>query len=620
MGSNNTDEEAAGVAGGEIDRPPSDYPLPLVLSAREVLIWDEDGSPEQNYPALGRRLAAAGDLFRLAGHDGGLLLATTAPGVPPKPVSDAMALAPVVVDRVPVRVVKAGRATGSRISNGHFGTMLRSELFLQQFRPVDSVSRQPVYLPDFSATRPGYNDGGPGFRVFYTGEIPALAADTPALTAFLDAMPFATNADRTNAVAAALTVMLRNHWPGGKPLVCVTANKSHAGKDTVVTFAAGCGRVTPIPYESTDWAFRNSFVAAVKHHPDTAVLNVENARLDRGSTIRSGFLEAFITGPEPVLSSPGRGRAVGGRNDLVVSVTTNFGSVSTDLMNRSLPIHLELAGNIEDRPCPIGNPREEYLPANREQIAAELRGMIERWRRAGGPLDERVRHPFKAWARTVGGILSANGFTDFLANYGTRKAADDPLRRGLGLVGAFRPDEWLSAGEWAEVAASLGLVKVVVPEADRDSGKGRERGMGVVLSAHRGEVFRARPTTGVWSCGWGRPAGGSAPEASRPPATASPPRAARTFPKTGAKRATDGPSYHEVPTARAGARSSAGRAGERVPSDSSRPLPSNARDAFQTGIGRCVADVIKKAHKMTSSINGVSPIPIRLPTRPHVLR
>ena len=37
------------------------------------------------------------------------------------------------------------------------------------------------------------------------------------------------NGNRTNAVAAALTTLLRHHWLGEKPLYQITATKSHAG-------------------------------------------------------------------------------------------------------------------------------------------------------------------------------------------------------------------------------------------------------------------------------------------------------------------------------------------------------------------------------------------------------
>ena len=126
----------------------------------------------------------------------------------------------------------------------------------------------------------------------------------------------------------------------------------------------------------------------------------------------------------------------------MLAISTNYGSVSEDLMNRGLPIHLNPVGNVADRVSPIGNPRLEYLPANKERIAAELRGMVERWKAAGQPLDEDVRTPSRS-GRSGWADLRVNGFQDFLENYGVRKTVDDPLRQGLGLLGAQATDKWL---------------------------------------------------------------------------------------------------------------------------------------------------------------------------------
>jgi hypothetical protein len=305
-------------------------------------------------------------------------------------------------------------------------------------------------------------------------------------------MQFASLADRTNTVAAALTVMLRNHFLGAKPLISVTANKSHAGKDTIIAFAGGHNRTTSISYQEADWATERSFVGALKHSPDTTIVNIENARLGKGSQfISSAFLERYVTDPEPFLFSTGTGAPLRSKNDVVVAITTNFGSLSEDLANRSLPIRLDAVGNVADRQSPIGNPKLVFLPANRDQIEAELRGMIENWKAAGRPLDTTVRHPFTEWAATIGGILSANGFTDFLTNYSIRRTADDPVRRALGLLGADRPDQWCRAAEWAELAVDLSLDQILIPAADRHSSKGRERGVGVILSGFRDEVYHA---------------------------------------------------------------------------------------------------------------------------------
>jgi hypothetical protein len=173
-----------------------------------------------------------------------------------------------------------------------------------------------------------------------------------------------------------------------------------------------------------------------------------------------------------------------------LAISTNFGSVSEDILNRSLPIHLDPVGHVSERVSPIGNPKLEFLPQNREGIAAELRGMVERWKAAGCPLDREVRHPFSEWAAVVGGILKASGVRGFLTNYGKRRVANDPVRAAIALLGASRyQEDWLKPEEWARQVAKLGLTKQVIPSGDQGSIESRKRGLGVVLSAHRNESF-----------------------------------------------------------------------------------------------------------------------------------
>ena len=58
--------------------------------------------------------------------------------------------------------------------------------------------------------------------------------------------------------------------------------------------------------------------------------------------------------------------------------------------------------------------------------------------------------------QAVGGILKANGFTDFLANYGSVKTANDPFRDALGILAAAKPDQPLRPAEWAAVVSRAG--------------------------------------------------------------------------------------------------------------------------------------------------------------------
>lgn len=450
------------------------------------LIWHDDRVAKVNYEALGKRLALAGDLFRTPHPGNGLIqLRQNNRHVL---ITKGADLFPVIVDRLKVLVMRDGKIKSSRINAADLNAMLKSEIFLNQFVPVDRLTGVPMYLPDFTLTKPGFNDGGIDHRILYSGDVPAISGDLEAINAFLGVMQFESNADRTNTVAAALSVLLHNFWPGGKPVILVTATKSHAGKDTIIAFATGTNKSVSISYQSANWAFERSFVGAVKNNPDVAVIVAENARLDgREKVIASAFLERFVTDPEPQLFSTGTGTPIRVRNDFVMAISTNFGSVSEDILNRAMSIHLNPVGNISDRDLPIGNPKLEFLPANREKIAAELRGMVERWKAAGQPLDEEVRHPFGPWFKVIGGILQVNGFTDFLSNYGNRKTADDPIRRGLGILGSNHSDEWFGASEWAKLVVDLGLEKTLIPSADQGTEAGRIRGIGVVLSNHRDE-------------------------------------------------------------------------------------------------------------------------------------
>lgn len=454
----------------------------------DILIWNEDDLPKGNYTALGARLAERGDLFRAPRYGGGLVLALS--DGKHEEIRKGADLFPLIVDRIPVEVIKGGKSIGGRLPAAHLGAMLRCEAFLSQFLPVDLISVAPLYLPDINMTALGYNDGGEGQRVLYLGGEPAFSDSMDTINAFLDVMAFDSNADRTNTVASALTVLLRNFWPGGKPIIVTTATKSHAGKDTIISFAAGLEQLTSISYQSTDWALERSFVGAIKHSPETAVMVIENARLNyRDQSIASAYVERFATDPFPLLNSTGTGEAVRIRNSIVLAISTNYGSVSEDILNRSLPIHLAPVGSVADRESPIGNPKHEFLPQHREQIAAEMRGMIERWKTAGMPLDEDVKHPFSPWAKTIGGILKVNGFENFLDNYGVRKSADDPIRKGLGLLGAASPDRWLTATDWARLVVEEGLTKAIISPIEQGSDAGRIRSIGVVLSNHRDETL-----------------------------------------------------------------------------------------------------------------------------------
>jgi hypothetical protein len=419
-------------------------------------------------------------------------------------------LAPVIVDRMKVVVKKDGKVVSDMLTAAHLNAMLRSEAFLGQFLPVDEVTTHPLYLDNFSLVRPGYNDGGPGRRIIYVGPEPEIADSTETIKKFLGVMAFATEADRTNTVAAALTVLLRRHWLGEKPVVIVTATKQHAGKGTITEFFRGSVPKADVLYEAIDWPMQSQFQRLVQGNPDIGVVIFDNVRCDssgRAHFIRSAFIESFVTNAEVTLASPSAGEPISFQNRYVVTINTNDGKLSPDLLVRGLLIHLAPRGIVHEQETPIGNPKLDFLPKHRDRIEAELRGMIERWKAAGRPLDDQVKHSMTPWAQTIGGILMVNGFKDFLANSGTRKTTDDPVQEALAILGTATihtkddelvPPKPLRPAQWAKTIVDQGLVKTLLPPNERDTEKSRTRATGVLLSKHLDEEFRVRTDTKLY--------------------------------------------------------------------------------------------------------------------------
>ncbi len=326
--------------------------VPLALADLNAFHWDEDRATVENYVALGERLSQTGELFRKEGHEGGLICIPKGNASHSFLVSTAGELGPVIIDRVRIVISKGGKVVGGLLPAKHLGLMLKCEAFLRGFRSLTRVSNAALVLPNFSCVETGYNDGGEGHRTFYTGSMCQSLSSGDAIPLFLDVMAFESNADRTNTVAAALTVLMRTHFVGGKPLIWVHATKSHAGKDTIIAFATGKSQQTSISYQAADWALERDFVGALDAHPDTGILVVENARLDtKANQIKSAYLERFITDPAPLLHGVGKRKAHQRRNDLVIGISTNFGDLSTDLMNRALPSNSR-RGEMSPIACP----------------------------------------------------------------------------------------------------------------------------------------------------------------------------------------------------------------------------------------------------------------------------
>ncbi len=478
-----------------------DFPEPSALNGDPTyeLTLDRAMPEAEEFRAIGRKLRDLG-FFRVSKSQGGLLFFDPKCPSEVRHVKTGQDLATLLVDLVRIRVLKDGEVVATAVPASRLEKALRTESLKGPLRQVDRITHFPTYLPGFRLTAPGWNDGGFGQRVWYNGDPAPVSQNRTAMDRFLDQMPFESNADRTNLVAAALTVELAYCLPGGRPLVYITATKSQAGKDTCGDFVIGQTPVARVGYEAADWAFKEQIVKSLLADPLARVVAIENARLGDRSTLASAELERVLTDRAPNLFTP-RSQVLK-LDFLTFMLTTNDCALSTDLLNRSLPVFLNPTGNMRDRQSPIGNPRFEYLPLHAPAIRATLRWFIENWKNHGQPLARSVRHTSTEWAQIVGGILEVNGFRDFLGNLSSRLTDDDPVRRALGTLGVALTNlsgEWMTPTEIAVMATDHGLVRDLLRPADRDKPLARARGMGKLLSRYVEETFEVEKDESLWT-------------------------------------------------------------------------------------------------------------------------
>ena len=162
-------------------------------------------------------------------------------------------------------------------------------------------------------------------------------------------------------------------------------------------------------------------------------------------------------------------RCVGETTSCWRSRQTSGASAKTS-MNRGLPIHLNPVGNVADRVSPIGNPRLEYLPANRERIAAELRGMVERWKAAGQPLDRGCAPPLLRLGNEGSEASSGSmAIVTFWRTTGYGRPWTIRYARVSGYWGRKPRTNGSRLPSGRRSVSDLGLVKAVIPPADQDS-------------------------------------------------------------------------------------------------------------------------------------------------------
>ncbi len=300
---------------------------------------------------------------------------------------------------------------------------------------------RPVYSTAYVLLSPGYHPAErvlvhgpavePDISAQPTGDT-ALARLPPHLRTVLSGFCFASDADLANAVGLLVTGLLVHHFvEKGKPIILVDGNQPGVGKSLLILVVAVIldGRTPQVIHYTANEEELQKRICATLRSGEQSVLLVDNAKEDNGTAVSSPTLEANSVAPEISLRVLGTSANYRRPNDVLWALTMNCTRVSPDLVQRGLPIRLQYDGRPEGRTFAGPHPLD-YAREHRLAVLGELAGMVERWTAAGRPAGTRG-HRLTDWARVVGGVLAANGMTEFLANYQEAAAEFDTSHEDL---------------------------------------------------------------------------------------------------------------------------------------------------------------------------------------------
>lgn len=346
--------------------------------------------------------------------------------------------------------------------------VLASPQFVAQLRRVRRLNscRQPIqrtdgkmillpvgyYAPSQTLTLPG---------VEYVEEM-ALTEAVEAVNDLLGEFVFTDARSKAVAVAALVGLYAAQLLPEGalRPCFIVTKNAEGAGATTLVMCSVvPVLGVFPTGVKADDDAeTRKALTAAVREAKQVILLDNQRSRL------ASAALEAFLSSPQWCDRVLGENSTFTGPNIATVFASANGCTVNPDMRRRSLFIELHLdVERAEDRQFrrPLDLPT---LLSMRPSILGALWALVRHWDTQGRPAPTRSHSAFASWAKIVGGIVEAAGFSCPLETATVAAVADTDGEDMQGLIAVMEVERRYTFAEIVEVCQANGCFEGLVGE------------------------------------------------------------------------------------------------------------------------------------------------------------
>lgn len=296
--------------------------------------------------------------------------------------------------------------------------------------------------------------------------------------------PFASDADRDNAVSLALLPFVREMVDGPTPNHLIEASMPGSGKGLLASslLYPSIGRdmgLTTQPRDDDEW--RKKITSMLMEGKPCILIDNVSRMLD------SGTLAAAITGDTWSERILGQNSTTQIKIRCCWVTTGNNITISTELARRSIRIRLTpKTDRPEDRENFIHGDLMEWIEANRARLVQASHIIVKWWIQEGRPKAKlRPLGSFERWSNILGGILGAAGYEQFLANARDFQSRSDTERQTRSLF-CSTWYEWMERNkiERCSVGDLLGVAEGVDGLSLRGSTeKARQISLGMYLKA-----------------------------------------------------------------------------------------------------------------------------------------
>ena len=304
-----------------------------------------------------------------------------------------------------------------------------------QLRELRTIYTYPYVYDNQLVTKSGYNVKSK----IYMPKLEELELVYPdnseeavaLLRHLLSGFRFRNESDFENAIALALTPIIRPNIPAGVPLFCITAPSHGSGKSflcqTLWSILQGSAPgVTDL--ENNQEMEKKLFSVISDAKPYVIFDNVESHK-----PLDSGLLASFVTEPRRTARIFHTQKTTTIENFTIACYTGTSTEASMELVDRIAAIRLEAPRDRNAKVYYEFDPIvDEIIPEQGKYLGA-LMFMVQKWIDAGCPKidgskdgSERV-HRQRHWAGQIHGILDINGLgKHFLANDGEMRLDSSP--------------------------------------------------------------------------------------------------------------------------------------------------------------------------------------------------